>query len=365
MARIAKPNARAERVLTLRDLNRALLERQFLLRRRRLRPVEAIERLAGLQAQWPKSPYIALWSRLQGFKRDDLTRALDDREVVKATLMRATLHLVSSEDYLQFAAALRSPALQVLTTRAQKAAPEFDLIRFAGDTLRRAGAGPHRRRDLVSDATGNKVQAWVRWHALKAHGHLLNSPPSAYWRGFGESGPYVTAKSWLGREPGDEHAGRVHLVRRYLAAFGPSSKADIVSWSGLSAGRLAAALAELDPDLRHFRDEKGRELVDLRRAPLPDPETPAPVRFLPRWDASLLGYAPPERERILSENLRKTVIRNNGDVLQSVLVDGFVAALWNLDKKRGLEIQPLRRLTKEERAEIDEEGERLFRFASD
>lgn len=318
-----------------------------------------------MQAQWPKSPYIALWTRIQGFKRDDLTRELDERNVVKATLMRATLHIVSSEDYLQFAAALRGPALQGLTTRAQKAAPDFDLVRFARETLGRAGDGPHRRRDLVSDATGDKVQAWVRWHALKAHGHLLNAPPSAYWRMSGESGPYVTATSWLGREPGDEHTGRVHLVRRYLTAFGPATTADIVSWSGLSRARLGDALAELEPELRHFQDEKGRALLDLRRAPLPDPETPAPIRFLPRWDASLLGYAPPERERILPESLRKRVIRNNGDVLQSVLVDGFVAALWTIDKKRGLEIEPLRRLTKAERAAIDEEGERLVRFASD
>jgi hypothetical protein len=354
-----------DRILTLRELNRALLERQFLLRRRRLGTVDALERLAGLQAQWPKSPYIALWSRVQGFERDDLTRALDERQVVKATLMRATLHLVSSDDYLHFAAALRAPALQGLTTRAQKAAPNFDVARFARETLRRAGKGPHRRRDLVADATGNKVQAWVRWHALKAHGHLINAPPSAYWKVFGESGPYVTAKAWLGREPGDEHAGRVHLVRRYLAAFGPATKADVASWSGLSRTSLQDALTTLELDLRHFRDEKGRALLDLRRTPLPDPETPAPIRFLARWDASLLGYAPPERERILPETLRKTVIRNNGDVLQSVLVDGFVAALWNIDKKRGLEIQPLRRLTKAERKAIDEEGEALVRFASD
>jgi winged helix DNA-binding protein len=354
-----------ERILTLRELNRALLERQFLLRRRRLGTVDAIERLAGLQAQWPKSPYIALWTRVQGFKRDDLTRALDEREVVKATLMRATLHIVSAEDYLHFAAALRGPALQSLATRAQKAAPDFDLVGFAQATLRAAGKGPHRRRDLVPDATGNKVQAWVRWHALKAHGHLLNAPPSAYWKVFGESGPYVTAKSWLGREPGDEHPGRIHLVRRYLAAFGPATTADIASWSGLSRARLEGPLVELDPELRHFRDEKGRAMLDLRRAPLPDPETPAPVRFLPRWDASLLGYAPPERERILPEALRRKVIRNNGDVLQSVLVDGFVAALWTIDRKRGLELEPLRRLTKAERVAIDEEGERLLAFASD
>src|SRR6266545_413294 len=254
--------------------------------------------------------------------------------------MRATLHIVSSEDYLQFAAALRGPALQGLMTRAQKAAPELDLVRFARETLRRAGDGPHRRRDLVPEAASGDVQGWVRWHALKAHGHLLDAPPSAYWRGSGESGPYVTARSWLDREPGDEHSGRVHLVRRYLTAFGPATKADITHWSGLGRTRLEAALADLEGDLRHFRDEKGRPLLDLRRAPLPDPETVAPIRFLARWDASLLGYAPPERERILAERLRKTVIRNNGDVLQSVLVDGFVAALWNIDRKRGLEIEP-------------------------
>jgi len=365
VARITKPNARAERVLTLRELNRALLERQFLLRRRGLGPVDAIERLAGLQAQWPKSPYLALWSRLQGFKRDDLTRALEERKVVKATLMRATLHIVSSDDYLQFAAALRGPALAGLTIRAQKAVPDLDLVRFARETLRRAGDGPHRRRDLVPEAASGDVQGWVRWHALKAHGYLLDAPPSAYWRGFGESGPYVTARSWLGREPGDEHTGRVHLVRRYLAAFGPATTGDIAYWSGLSRTRLEAALAELEVELRHFRDEKGRPLLDLRHAPLPDPETAAPIRFLARWDASLLGHAPPERERILAESLRKTVIRNNGDVLQSVLVDGFVTALWNIDKKGELQIEPLRRLTKAERAAIDEEGEGLVRFVSD
>lgn len=342
-----------------------MLERQFLLRRRRLGPVDAIERLAGLQAQSPRSPYIALWSRVQGFKRDDLTSALEERKVVKATLMRATLHIVSSEDYLQFAAALRGPALAGLTTRAQKADPDLDLVQFARETLQRAGDGPHRRRELVPEAAGAEVQAWVRWHALKAHGHLVDAPPSAYWRGSGESGPYVTARSWLGREPGDEHAGRVHLVRRYLAAFGPATRADISPWSGLSRARLEDALAELEAELQHFRDEKGRPLLDLRRSPLPDPETPAPIRFLARWDASLLGYAPPERERILPETLRKTVIRNNGDVLQSVLVDGFVAALWNIDKKRGLEIKPFRRLTKAERAAIDEEGAGLVRFVSD
>lgn len=365
MARITKPNARAERALTLRELNRALLERQFLLRRRRLGVVDAVERLAGLQAQWAPSPYVALWTRLHGFDRDKLWRALEERKAVKATLMRMTLHTTSAEDYLQFAAGLREPRLKILAARASRVDPDLDLVAFARATLRVAGEGPHRRRDLVRQAGGTDVHGWLRWHAVKTHGHLIDAPASASWRGSGEAGPYVRAKTWLGREPGDEHAGRVHLVRRYLGAFGPATVADAAHWSGLSRAQLAAAIADLEPSLRIFRDETGRELLDLRSAPLPVAETPAPVRFLARWDAALLGYAAAERKRILPDDVRKTVIRSNGDVHPSVLVDGFVAGLWSFDKKHGLAVEPLRKLSRAERTAIDAEGERLAAFMAD
>ena len=165
---------------------------------------------------------------------------------------------------------------------------------------------------------------------------------------------------WLGVDlPSREH-GAEHFVRSYLAAFGPATQNDLVRYAGVRTGDLRGGLEGLE--LRTFRDDRGRLLLDLPRAPLPPGEAIAPVRFLPKWDSSLLAYAPPERERILPEHLRSTVIRKNGDVLPTVLVDGFVAATWNVDKKRGLELEPLRRLTRAERSEIDQEGERLVDF---
>ena len=149
-------------------------------------------------------------------------------------------------------------------------------------------------------------------------------------------------------------------MRSDVAAFGPATRQDLLRFAGVRVGDLRPGLERIE--LRRFRDERGRELLDLAGAPLPDAEVPAPVRFLPKWDSSLLAYAPPERERILPEKLRSTVITRNGDVLSTVLVDGFVAATWTIDRRRGLEIEPLRRLTKTERAEVDEEGERLVEF---
>jgi len=149
-------------------------------------------------------------------------------------------------------------------------------------------------------------------------------------------------------------------VRSYLASFGPATQQDLLRFAGVRVGDLRPGIERLQ--LRTFRDERGRVLLDLPGAPLPAGDVPAPVRFLPKWDSSLLAYAPPERTRILPETFRSTVIRKNGDVLPTVLVDGFVAATWNVDRKRGLEIEPLRRLTKAERMEIDEEGERLVEF---
>jgi hypothetical protein len=188
---------------------------------------------------------------------------------------------------------------------------------------------------------------------------LLHVPPAGTW-GFHGRPELLVMKAWLGGDLPSREAGAKHLVRSYLASFGPATQQDLLRFAGVRVGDLRPGLEQLE--LRTFRDERGRELIDLRRAPLPAAETPAPIRFLPKWDSSLLAYAPPERTRILPEKFRGTVIRKNGDVLPTVLVDGFVAATWNVDRKRGLELEPLRRLTKFERAEIDEEGERLVAF---
>jgi hypothetical protein len=352
MARSTAANAKEERVLTLRELNRALLERQMLLKRKRLGVQEAVERLCALQAQYSLSPYIALWSRLTGFQRDELTRALEEREVVKSTLFRITLHITSARDYPYFAAAFL-PAAQEMTARVT---PEQTAK--LSRKVHAASKKPLTHEQLEALAAEEMGGRW-RTRILAP---LLHLPPSGTWRFWGTP-TLLGMKTWLGVDLPDREEGAKRIVERHLAAFGPATQQDLLRFAGVRVGDLRPGLEQLE--LRAFRDERGRKLLDLPRAPLPDGETPAPIRFLPKWDSSILAYAPPERTRILPEKFRSTVIRKNGDVLPTVLVDGFVAATWNIDRKRGLEIEPLRRLTKAERAEIDEEGERLVEFFRD
>jgi hypothetical protein len=355
-----------ERVLTARELNRALLERQLLLRRHKLNVARALERIAGLQAQWTNSPYIALWSRLDDFDREQLTRALKRRAIVKATLMRMTLHMVSARDYFAFAGVFRDDRMERFARELAKHRG-WDPRTTAERAIAAIGDRPATRAEYFEAAgedpsprTGD-MRRWIFWSGLQTHGQLVHVPPSGTW-GYWGSAIYAPAHAWLGTVPPVDGDPRVHLIRRYLAAFGPASTADLNSWSGATA--LRPALTELEPELRTFRDEGGRRLYDVRRAPLPDPETAAPVRFLPKWDTSILGHAPPERWRILPERFRRRVIGKNGDVAQTVLVDGLVAAIWNVEKGK-LKLDPLRRLTVEERAAVDDEGERLLEFLVD
>ena len=352
MARSKAVNAKEERVLTLRELNRALLERQMLLKRKRLGVQEAVERLCALQAQYSLSPYIALWSRLTRFQREQLTRGLEEREVVKSTLFRITLHITSARDYPYFAAAFL-PAAQEMTARVT---PEQTTK--LSRKVHAASKKPLTHEQLEALAAEEMGGRW-RTRILAP---LLHLPPSGTWRFWGTP-TLLGMKTWLGVDLPDREEGAKRIVERHLAAFGPATQQDLLRFAGVRVGDLRPGLEQLE--LRAFRDERGRKLLDLPRAPLPDGETPAPIRFLPKWDSSILAYAPPERTRILPEKFRSTVIRKNGDVLPTVLVDGFVAATWNIDRKRGLEIEPLRRLTKAERAEIDEEGERLVEFFRD
>jgi hypothetical protein len=352
MARSTAVNAKEERVLTLRELNRALLERQMLLKRKRLGVQEAVERLCALQAQYSLSPYIALWSRLTGFQREQLTRALEGREVVKSTLFRITLHITSARDYPYFAAAFL-PAAQEMTARVT---PEQTAK--LSRKVHAASKKPLTHEQLEALAAEEMGGRW-RTRILAP---LLHLPPSGTWRFWGTP-TLLGMKTWLGVDLPDREEGAKRIVERHLAAFGPATQQDLLRFAGVRVGDLRPGLEQLE--LRAYRDERGRKLLDLPRAPLPDGETPAPIRFLPKWDSSILAYAPPERTRILPEKFRSTVIRKNGDVLPTVLVDGFVAATWNIDRKRGLEIEPLRRLTKAERAEIAEEGERLVEFFRD
>lgn len=353
--------------LSDRELNRALLARQMLLERRPVGVVAAIERLAGLQAQFSPSPYIALWSRLARFELADLERPIDGRAVVKATLMRSTLHLVSAPDYPYFAAA---------TAEARLAAwrhPAFDRgldLRAIARRLARFASGEPRSHEellaFVADAIGGD-QLRHRYTLRLAGGlsSLVHAPPSGMWKNF-RAGRLITADAWLGERPAPSvEEATVRVVRRYLLAFGPATMDDIASWSSIRTPPLRLALGRLRTSLREFRDDRGRTLYDLARAPRPAAETPAPARFLPKWDSTLLAYVPPERVRILPEKLRKTVIRKNGDVLPTFLVDGMVAGTWDVAIRHGqavLTAKPFGRLSRADQRAIADEGERLVRF---
>jgi Winged helix DNA-binding domain len=334
-----------ERVLTLRELNRALLERQLLLKRRRLGIQQAVERLCALQAQYSPSPYIALWSRLSNFRKEQLTRALEERKVVKSQLFRITLHMSSARDYPYFAAAWL-PAVQEMTPRVTA-----DTIAALTKKVSAVARKPITHEQLEALAAHEMGGRW-RTRGLAP---LIHIPPSGTWQFHGRPELLLFDGKLPTREEGAQR-----IVKSYLGAFGPATQEDLLRFAGVRVGDLRPGLERLR--LRHFRDEHGRVLLDLPGGPLPDGDTPAPVRFLPKWDSALLAYAPPERTRILPEKFRSTVIKKNGDVLPTVLVDGFVSAAWDIDRKGTLVIKPLRRLTRAEREEIDEEGDRLREF---
>jgi hypothetical protein len=351
----------ADRVLTLRELNRATLARQLLLERRRLPVPRAIERVGGLQAQLPTAPYVALWSRLEGFERSRLQRALERRQVVKTTLMRLTLHLASVDDYLLLAGALEEPWSEFFVRRLELAGIDVDVETLVDRTLSVAKT-PQTRAELlaaigVDESDIARARPWLFFGLVGARARLVHTPESAAWKPTYGRNSFVTARAFLGRDTKTGPAAMEHLVRRHLAAFGPATKADLAQWSGLTIGRLRPAVETLK--LRTFRDEGGRELLDLPRAPLPDPDTQAPVRFLPQWDSVLLAHD--DRSRILDPALRKAVIRRNGDVLPTFLVDGFVAGLWKYERDR-IELQPFRRLSRSTRRELEDEAERLGDF---
>ncbi|MBA2615228.1 MAG: winged helix DNA-binding domain-containing protein [Actinobacteria bacterium] len=342
------------RVLTLRELNRTTLLRQLLLKRARLRVVPALERLAGLQAQWAPSPYVALWSRLEGFRREQLEKALARDAVLKGTLMRATLHLVSARDYRFFAAAVREA---VVGMRARGVEPPSDeAVRRAVELAR---AGPVTRRELLAllghDAplsAAVDARPFRELHWLLALAQLEQAPEAAFW-----SPPRVTPFRRVDLALPDPAEGRVHLVRRYLGAYGPASRTDLAAWSRVPLRDLDPALESLR--LRTFEDEAGRALLDLPRAPLAEGTEPAPVRFLPRWEEALLAYD--RRARILPDDLRSSVIAVGGDVAQTILVDGFVAGLWRVERERVV-VEQFDPLPLRARRELEDEARRLQTF---
>jgi hypothetical protein len=327
-----------------------MLARQML-----LEPVQAplsrvLERMGTLQAQYAPSMYIGMWTRLRRFERAELDRALQRRSVVQATLMRTTIHLVSRADYWPLALAVRRPRRKWFA----RVRPDHDehAMRRAAERLRaRLAESPLPAKELeavVGKGQTGGIGLWV---------DLVRVPPSGTWDRR-RADLYGSAEEWIGPPPLDltEQEGMAHLIRRYLGAFGPSPSADVAKFGGVQLRDLDAAFELLD--LRRFRDEQGRELVDVPRAPLPPADTPAPVRFLPVWDAMLLVHA--RRTGVLPEHHRPVVF--NTRTPQSVatfLVDGFVAGTWRYRDER-IRVEPFEPLPRTVRKELDEEAERLL-----
>ena len=335
------------RTLTQRELNRALLARQLLLERARTPLPKALERIGGIQAQYAPSMYVGLWSRLDGFTRDALTRALERRSVIQATLMRHTIHLVSKADYWPLALAVRE-SRRAHWRKAMRDAPAPQAMTGAARTLRSAMNGTISRKEieaLLGRTRASGVGLWI---------DLVRVPPSGTWERR-RADLYAAAEDWVGPPPDPEGAA-AHLVRRYLGGFGPATEKDVVSFTGLALPEVRATLDRLE--LRRF--EGG--LVDLPRAPLPDPDTPAPPRFLPTWDATLLVHA--RRTGILPEEHRPKIFGiKTPHSFPSFLVDGQVAGTWKFDGGR-IELSPFGKLDALDRHGLQEEADRLAELHS-
>jgi len=351
------------RVLDARALNRALLERQLLLRRSMISAPEAIERLVGMQAQIPADPYVALWSRLENFHTDDLATLITDRKAVRMTLFRGTIHLVTGRDAL----ALRPVVQAALERLFQSGTPFGRQIKGVDlNQLVKLGRALVDERPLTSAELRPLLKK--RWpkrdqdSLAAAIGYivpLVQVPPRGLWGASGQ--PRRTSlEAWLG-SPLGKKTSPDEMVLRYLAAFGPATAGDARSWSGMSA--LSEVFERLRPRLRTFRDDHGRELFDVPDGPLPDPATPAPVRFLPVYDNIVLSHA--DRTRIVRPFDPKLLGHAEGVNFSGVLIDGFVGATWTLKreaKTATLRVALIDKLSKRDRTAVEDEGARLLTF---
>ncbi len=348
-------------ILSQKALNRALLARQMLLAREAVPPLEAIQRLVGLQAQQAQPPYVGLWTRVEGFERAMLHALLHSRDVVRSTLMRGTLHLMGATDYVALRSSLQPGLTAGMNAVLRDRVKDMDIPGLVAEARKifRANSGTFTELRTALIDRFPEADERAMGYAVRTHLPLVSVPDESEW-GFRADAPFADAESWLGRAPGGE-AQTQSLVLRYLAAFGPATATDIQTWSGLSG--LRGILEELRPNLLTFRDDRKRELFDLPEAPRPSEDSPAPVRFLPGFDNLILSHA--DRTRIIADEHRPRVTTKNLLVLPTFLVDGFVAGLWKctrVKKSATLTLTPFTPLSATVKKQLTKEGERLARF---
>jgi hypothetical protein len=353
------------RTLTVRELNRTTLARQMLLEREAMSVPDALERLAGMQAQQAIGPYVGLWTRLRDFERDDLARLIEAREVVKATLMRGTLHIVTTADYLRF----RGP-LQVMLSDAQESiagrrgADTLDIPAVIEAGRKFFAEGPHTFAELTDYlvAAFPEVDHGALRYTVRTYVPLVQVPNDYRWSYPGNA-QFTLAESWLKQPiPDNGDGGLPLMIRRYLAGFGPASVTDMQTWSGLKG--LGPVVEAMRGELVVYKNESRVELFDLPGMPAPHADTPAPARFLPEFDNLLLSHA--KRTRIFADEHRKAIWAwGNLRVRPTILSDGFVAGTWAFTHKRGealITVEPFAPLPQADRAALEEEGERLVQF---
>jgi len=349
-------------LLTLKQLNRIYLARQMLTQRAEVLVVDAIERLVAMQSQIPNPPYIGLWTRLKNFRRDDLTQLMEQRQIVRCPLLRSTIHLISKDDHHRFHRVIEPALIKGLRSFHGRNIDGMTIpplveasIPFMDEKPRSMGElsdflltlEPERDREALN-------------YTIRTYLPLVQVPPGGTW-GVGSRASYTTAKNWLGTgEPADMSA----LFLRYLAGYGPASIKDFQTWTGMT--KLSEAVEAVKSQLQVFVDENGVQLYDLPDMPHPSAEIPVPMRFIPEYDNLLIAHA--DRTRILPEEHRKKVFLTAGRVLNTFLVDGFVAGVWKIETKKQqakLVITPFVMLSIDQQEAIITEGERLISFVAD
>ncbi|MFF2885690.1 winged helix DNA-binding domain-containing protein [Paenibacillus sp. NPDC057967] len=378
------------RTLSLKRLNRALLERQLLLRRSRISPLEAIERLVGIQAQAPMPPYYALWSRLDNFEPESLANLLSNRQAVRIALMRSTIHLVTARDARLFRAALAPMLERTIISYNGKKLGGVDLAQLALATVKLATEQPitfeELGKQLQQDWPGHEPS--VLSSTARNLVPLAQIPPRGLW-GQGGAARHVPLAHWLATGPNHQEIGGIgdlqeyangginssgkagddidaaikSILFRYLGAFGPASVKDMQAWSGMT--RLKPYIQEWASELECFKDEAGNELYDLSGAPLPPEDMPAPVRYLSEFDNMLISYS--DRTRIMPAVYKSRIITINGLVRSTFLIDGFVRGTWTIEENKesaNLRLQPFEPIRDEDMESLRDEGARLLHFAA-